>query len=522
MNNNFGFNATLAFLFALPLGLMAFKLAFTKMDWMTTIPQEAYEVQYQFTAESESPFYVKTYLPKSNRRQEIRNAANLAGALNFSVETVDAGKVATWRSEEKQAFNIGYSFTFVGKSIRFNIDKDLPLESNFDKNLAPFLVAEEHIQAEHEKIVALKEQLVGNKNNFVKPYLTAIYQHVLDIPAIQTAELTDALTTLELNEASCNGKSRLFVALCRAAGIPARTVGGLILQNGAKKTSHLWAEAYVYGTWIPFDALNGHFAKLPKNYLELYHGDEFLITRSADMIFDYQYIISKKAVAHPALEQAIASGKMAGYSIWTLFGNTALPFFLLRFLMLMPLAAVIVALFRNVIGMKTFGVFLPALIALSLLGTGFSLGIALFTSILLFVSLIHFPLERWGLLYTPKLVVMLTGVVLAFLVVLLLGKQFQPNGLSILSFFPLVILALTAERFARTVVEDGYFTALKILFQTLIVTSFCYLIFRSKSAQVFMFSFPETLLILVGIMLLLGRWIGLRLSEYKRFQWIEN
>ena len=40
--------------------------------------------------------------------------------------------------------------------------------------------------------------------------------------------LTDARSAFEEQEASCNGKSRLFVALCRAHMIPARMVGGIM------------------------------------------------------------------------------------------------------------------------------------------------------------------------------------------------------------------------------------------------------------------------------------------------------
>ena len=32
-------------------------------------------------------------------------------------------------------------------------------------------------------------------------------------------------------------------------------------------------EAYVHGIWVPFDPLNGYFAYLPQNYLELYKRD---------------------------------------------------------------------------------------------------------------------------------------------------------------------------------------------------------------------------------------------------------
>lgn len=47
----------------------------------------------------------------------------------------------------------------------------------------------------------------------------------------------------------------LFVALCRASGVPARMVAGFMSKNGESLSSHIWAEFWLpqYG-WIPADA----------------------------------------------------------------------------------------------------------------------------------------------------------------------------------------------------------------------------------------------------------------------------
>lgn len=51
----------------------------------------------------------------------------------------------------------------------------------------------------------------------------------------------------------CQLASVLFTALCRAAGIPARVVGGYFVYPAAP-TNHFWAEAWLDGQgWLPFD-----------------------------------------------------------------------------------------------------------------------------------------------------------------------------------------------------------------------------------------------------------------------------
>jgi hypothetical protein len=60
---------------------------------------------------------------------------------------------------------------------------------------------------------------------------------------------------LESGWHDCQLGSALFVALCRARGIPARIIGGHVLYRLAP-TNHYWAEAWIEGRgWLPFDLL---------------------------------------------------------------------------------------------------------------------------------------------------------------------------------------------------------------------------------------------------------------------------
>ena len=60
---------------------------------------------------------------------------------------------------------------------------------------------------------------------------------------------------LESGWHDCQLGSALFVAMCRARGIPARIIGGHVLYRLAP-TNHYWAEAWIEGRgWLPFDFL---------------------------------------------------------------------------------------------------------------------------------------------------------------------------------------------------------------------------------------------------------------------------
>ena len=66
--------------------------------------------------------------------------------------------------------------------------------------------------------------------------------------------LSSASDTYQMGYGTCVNFSRLFVALCRAASVPARTVWGVTLNNGAYEHHHEWAEFLDNdGYWHPLD-----------------------------------------------------------------------------------------------------------------------------------------------------------------------------------------------------------------------------------------------------------------------------
>jgi hypothetical protein len=323
---------------------------------------------------------------------------------------------------------------------------------------------------------------------------------------------------LDQNYASCNGKTRLLIALARNAGIPARMKGGLILEETNKRTSHAWAEVFINGVWTPFDALNDHFGYIPANYLELYEGDYALITYTQGITLDYTYSIDEK-VNIPFLNLSASQfSEISPISLWGLIDNNILSTQSLILLLMLPLGGLIVAFLRNVVGLRTFGVFLPVLIAFSLVETGFLTGISLFIFLILLVGLISRPFQHLGLLHTPKLVISLTLMVLIMILGSYIGLKYNVLWLTSLTVFPTIILTVSAERFSTLIIEDGFEKATGTLFQTLIAVSVCYFMLSSKYMSYVIMLFPEILFVIIAIALILGRYIGLRWTELLRFK----
>ncbi len=72
-----------------------------------------------------------------------------------------------------------------------------------------------------------------------------------------TVGVPSALAVLESRSGDCNEHTQLFIALARAAGIPARGAAGLALVDG-KFYYHAWPEVYL-GTWVAVDPTFGQF-----------------------------------------------------------------------------------------------------------------------------------------------------------------------------------------------------------------------------------------------------------------------
>lgn len=472
----------------------------------------SYKVSYEFEMKSNQnePFFVKAFLPLENSRQKISHVSNVFREGNFEKINLSQNNVGLWNGDsDGLKSTINFNFQADVKPVKYTIDPNLELIDVINDQSA-FVLPSAFIESNDPRIMKLGKQIKGSTEN-VDEILTAIFNYVYEVPSQPIKELMTAIEVLDKNAASCNGKSRLFVAICRSLQIPARVAGGIILNEERKKTSHLWAEVQLLDEWVPFDPLNGYFAYLPANYLEVYKGDEFLVKRSSDMHFDYYYNIEAIQEEGPLL---------AEFNLFNIAGKSGLSLNLLAVMILLPIGALIVAIFRNVIGMKTFGVFLPVLIAFSFESTGVIMGIISFVGVLMLISVLHKPLMAWGLLHVPKLVVMLSAVVMVMLIALFIGVRFNFSQASALTFFPIIILTIAAEKYARVVTEEGFVNASKILGQTIIVALFCYLVVSSNTIFLLLINFPE-LLLLVGISaLMLGKWVGLRISEYKRFNWV--
>ena len=200
---------------------------------------------------------------------------------------------------------------------------------------------------------------------------------------------------------------------------------------------------------------------------------------------------------------------------------TGVPANTIVLLLLLPLVAMVIAAFRNLIGLRGFGIFLPAALSVVFVATGPVVGIGLFLVIVASSTIPRIILRRLKLKlqYLPRMAMILWFVVLGVLAVLFAAPIIRQPNLANVSIFPVLILVLLAEDFSRVQLGKSIKTAINLTTETLILALVSYIFLTFKSLQIFALLNPELLLLGVFIVdLMLGRYIGLRFIELWRFR----
>jgi len=123
-----------------------------------------------------------------------------------------------------------------------------------------FTSSDSCVPASNPSVIQLEQAIVGREKN---PYRQAklIYEYMLENFRIYQEVRAGNVSVLDLLEQKYGDAydfSVMFTALCRAAGIPALPVSGILVDNNATTRNHWWAEIYFEGYgWFPVDPALG-------------------------------------------------------------------------------------------------------------------------------------------------------------------------------------------------------------------------------------------------------------------------
>ncbi|MFG6177283.1 inactive transglutaminase family protein [Halomonas sp. THAF12] len=310
----------------------------------------------------------------------------------------------------------------------------------------------------------------------------------------------------------------LLLRLLDQAGVPAREVSGLLLENGRRRqTLTSWIQVYDGDHSALFDPATG----------EQGHPDNLLLWENAGRsVLEVQggtnsrvsfSMISRSQPAAAAVRSQLAedAGTLLNFSIHSLPLEEQALF---QTILLIPIGALVVVLLRVLIGIKTSGTFMPVLIALAFIQTTLLTGLVGFLLVVAVGLVIRNYLSYLNLLLVARVTAVIITVIAIISLFSVLSYRLGLNAGLQITFFPMIILSWTIERMSILWEEEG---PKEVLIQgggSLLTAVLAYLAMNNPWIRHITFNFLGVQLILMALILMLGNYTGYRLLELRRFK----
>jgi hypothetical protein len=327
----------------------------------------------------------------------------------------------------------------------------------------------------------------------------------------------DVAYALALHQASPLGRARALVTLCRAAKVPARLITGFELRQSEDAQPHVWVEVFYGHRWVPFDPTYGYARQMPNNFISIRRdgreGEQLVYGKGIKELTE-KYSITRLAPPDKVLQAETRRPSQV-------FDLTRLPVEMhqvMSLMLLLPLGALITAIFRNIIGIRTLGTFAPALLAMSFIYAAWGTGLVILVSVLMAGYAGRKMLDRLHLLMVPRSSIVLTIIILLIVFGVSVIDYMAPASGVRAVLLPLVILTTLIERFFVTSEEDGGAFAIQLVVGTFVVAAFCYLILSWEQVGQILLTYPELHFFTIAAFIWIGRYSGYRLVELWRFR----
>jgi len=218
----------------------------------------AYEVAFE-NWRTASPVHAR----RAAAEADFRTATAISAGVLADASTLDTLRLRVRGVDLARLAVHGGSQAVHGDTVTIVRDAGLTLRPTFSlppsdevrERHARELRAEPLLEVENPAIVALARRLRNRDartDAVVARIATWVHDSLSKEPAVT---LPSAEATLRSRRGDCNEHAQLFVALARAAGIPARTVSGVVAIDG-RFYYHAWAEVMLQ-RWVGVDPTLG-------------------------------------------------------------------------------------------------------------------------------------------------------------------------------------------------------------------------------------------------------------------------
>ena len=301
-------------------------------------------------------------------------------------------------------------------------------------------------------------------------------------------------------------------------GIPAHQIRGIFLEDGRRRqTLSSMVEIYNGDGWAILDPSTG-ISGLPQNFFIWQRGEGTILNVLGGRNSSLEFALVSNSLP---VKTVVGMGQRSEEVDLLDFSIYALPVEqqgIFKGLLLIPVAALVVVFMRILVGVRTSGTFMPVLIALAFIQTTLIVGLLIFLGLVGVGLWIRSYLSHLNLLLVSRVAAVIIVVILLMAVLAVISYKLGLDQALTVTFFPTVIVAWTIERMSILWEEEGGHEVLVQGGGSLIVAILAYLAMSAPIVEHLTFNFPELMLSLLGIILLLGKYTGFRLSELHRFR----
>lgn len=308
-----------------------------------------------------------------------------------------------------------------------------------------------------------------------------------------------------------------MVALCRSSNIPARIISGVIVKEMLGLTEHYWVELYTNDRWQPYDPSAGYAAELPATYLKLKENNVDLAYQKDGLPLDV--VIDIEQIPAPA---GLLGTEKEQYR--NLFDLTRLPIttqFLLSSLLLLPIGALITTVFRNIVGVQTYGTFKSSLLALAVIYADW-LTVSVVVGLVTIIGIGGRSILPEKMTRVPRLSIVLTIVAIAMVLSVSLMDFYNLNPSASVVLLPIIVMTSLVDRVYAIADEKGGTVAVYRLFWTCFVAVACYLVFTIEVLRQLMVSNPEIHFFTLALILMCNAYKWKMLTALPAFQWMQE
>lgn len=184
-----------------------------------------------------------------------------------------------------------------------------------------------------------------------------------------------------------------------------------------------------------------------------------------------------------------------------------------RYILFVPLGALVVVLTRLTLGIRVLGPFRSILLAIAFQITGILPGLIFLALVIAVICVVRPVLKAIRIPYFGRVSVILSTVAAIMMTALIASTWLEAEVLLGVAYFPIVVLCLAGDGFARTLVKEGARSALWRGAMTALVAILITLMADIPGFETFMLRFPEILFLEIGLIIAIAEYFDFRLLQ---------